>query len=106
MELISGLIAIVKFISFHSQDVLITCLVRASLPGNRLLSTCRLCYRGNRMTGRKCGTQSCVPANSDELTSGVNIMRSNRLVTSSALEHTHSKMPIQNAHFLKMSLLC
>ncbi len=53
----------------------------------------------DRMTGRKCGTQSCVPANSDELTSGVNIMRSNRLETSSALEHKHSKMPIQNAHF-------
>lgn len=88
---------------FTHGDVLITGSVRASLPGNRLLSTCRLCYRGNRMTAGKSGTQSCVPANSDQLTSGVNIMRSNRLETSSALEHKHSKMPFQNAHVLKMS---
>lgn len=59
---------------FSRRDVLITSSMRAPLPGNRLLSTCRLCYRGNRTTGGKSGTQSWLPPNSDQLTSGVNIM--------------------------------
>lgn len=103
MELISGLVAIVKFISFHARGCFNNGLSESLVAWQRPAVNMQAVLPWEQDDWWE---EWDVPANSDQLTSGVNIMRSNRLETSSALEHKHSKMPIQNAHSFKMSLLC